>query len=115
METITRRLIKPEDLNPANKLFGGKLLQWIDEVGVIYVYGKFNETRLVTTEMRDVYFRCSPSSGDIIEFTGEIIEERKASVWIRVRVKNVTVESKEVIDCSLRFAFLDRMRGKSEN
>ena len=33
MEYNTRKWIKPEDLNPNHTLFGGRLLQWIDEEG----------------------------------------------------------------------------------
>jgi len=32
----TRKLIKPEDLNGRNTLFGGGLLAWIDEECAIY-------------------------------------------------------------------------------
>ena len=31
MNFHTRKWVKPEDLNPNNNLFGGRLLQWIDE------------------------------------------------------------------------------------
>lgn len=31
MKYYSRRLVKPEHLNPANTLFGGQLLSWIDE------------------------------------------------------------------------------------
>ncbi len=31
MNYHTRKWVKPEDLNPNQSLFGGKLLQWIDE------------------------------------------------------------------------------------
>ena len=31
-----RKLVKPEDLNAANSLFGGTLMAWIDEACVLY-------------------------------------------------------------------------------
>jgi acyl-CoA hydrolase len=31
MRFHTRKWVKLEDLNPNNSLFGGRLLQWIDE------------------------------------------------------------------------------------
>ena len=31
-----RRLVKPEDLNPANFLFGGRIMEWADEAGALY-------------------------------------------------------------------------------
>ena len=36
MNFHTRKWVKPEDLNPNQSLFGGKLLQWIDEESALY-------------------------------------------------------------------------------
>jgi|TARA_B110000908_G_scaffold4217_1_gene5504 acyl-CoA hydrolase len=33
----TRRWVKPQDLNPNGTLFGGRILEWIDEEIGIYV------------------------------------------------------------------------------
>ena len=35
MKFYSRRLVMPEHLNSANRLFGGKLLSWIDEEAFI--------------------------------------------------------------------------------
>ena len=36
MKYRTRKLIKPEDLNSRETLFGGQLLKWIDEEAAIF-------------------------------------------------------------------------------
>jgi acyl-CoA hydrolase len=106
-----KKLVMPEDLNPEGTLFGGKLLQWIDEVGVIYVYETFKETKIITTELKNVYFKCFPKSGDIVEFLVCTQEVRKASVWLNIIAKNITHEkSPEVINCQIRFAFLNKLK-----
>jgi acyl-CoA hydrolase len=106
-----KKLVMPEDLNPAETLFGGKLLQWLDEVGVIYIYETFREKKIVTTELKNVYFKCSPKSGDIVEFIVSTEEERKASVWLNVIAKNITHENNPVvINCKIRFAFSDKLK-----
>jgi len=44
----TRRLIKPEDLNGQNALFGGRLLSWIDEECYIYCACQMESNNIVT-------------------------------------------------------------------
>lgn len=48
MNFHTRKWVKPEDLNPNQSLFGGRLLQWIDEEGVIYAIVQLGNLYLVT-------------------------------------------------------------------
>lgn len=36
MRFHTRKWVKPEDLNPNGTLFGGRLLQWVDEEAALY-------------------------------------------------------------------------------
>jgi hypothetical protein len=45
----TRKWVKPEDLNPNHTLFGGRLLQWIDEEAVIYAIVSW---QLISGELR---------------------------------------------------------------
>ena len=37
MKYHTRKWVKPEDLNPNHTLFGGRLLEWIDEEAEIFM------------------------------------------------------------------------------
>ena len=48
MRFSTRKLIRPEDLNANNTLFGGSLLRCIDEEAGIYAMSKLNSKRVVT-------------------------------------------------------------------
>ena len=48
MQFHTRKLIRPEDLNARNTLFGGALLRWIDEESGIYAMTKLNSKNVVT-------------------------------------------------------------------
>ena len=44
MNFYTRKLIKPEDLNSRGTLFGGRLLQWIDEEAAVYAMCQLETT-----------------------------------------------------------------------
>ena len=51
MNYHTRKWVKPEDLNPNGTLFGGRLLQWIDEELGIYAIIQLEISRTVTQFM----------------------------------------------------------------
>lgn len=63
-----RKLVKPDDLNHANTLFGGKLLQWSDEAAVIYAMCQIGSKSIVTLKMSEVLFKNPARSGDVLEF-----------------------------------------------
>ena len=56
MNFHTRKWVKPEDLNPNQTLFGGKLLQWIDEEAVIYAIVQLENPRVVTKFISEINF-----------------------------------------------------------
>ncbi len=67
MRFFTRKLIRPEDLNANNTLFGGSLLRWIDEEAGIYAMSKLRSKRVVTKYMSEINFVSSAQQGDVIE------------------------------------------------
>jgi acyl-CoA hydrolase len=67
MRFFTRKLIRPEDLNANNTLFGGSLLRWIDEEAGIYAMSKLHSKRVVTKYMSEINFVNSAKQGDVIE------------------------------------------------
>ena len=49
MRFYSRKIVKPQDLNPNGTLFGGAVLSWIDEEAAIYVLcqlGKGNSYKI---------------------------------------------------------------------
>jgi acyl-CoA hydrolase len=67
MNFHTRKWVKPEDLNPNQSLFGGRLLQWIDEEAVIYAIVQLENPYVVTKFISEINFIKAPKQGDIIE------------------------------------------------
>ena len=67
MKFYSRKLIKPENLNPRNTLFGGALLRWIDEEASIYAMSKLGSKNVVTKYMSEINFVNSAQKGDVIE------------------------------------------------
>ena len=88
MNFHTRKWVKPEDLNPNETLFGGRLLQWIDEEAALYAIIQLENKRVVTKYMSDINFVSSAEQGDIIEIGIEVADFGRTSLTLRCEVRN---------------------------
>lgn len=88
MNYNTRKWIKPEDLNPNHTLFGGKLLQWIDEEAALYAIIQLETPRCVTKFISEINFVSSAKQGDIIEIGIEATSFGRTSITLRCEVRN---------------------------
>ena len=88
MNYHTRKWIKPEDLNPNLTLFGGRLLQWIDEESALYAIIQLETPRCVTKFISEINFVSSAKQGDIIEIGIEATEFGNTSITLTCNVRN---------------------------
>lgn len=88
MNFHTRKWVKPEDLNPNGSLFGGRLLEWIDEEAALYTIIQLENQRVVTKYMSEIDFKSSAKQGDIIEIGLEVVSFGKSSINLKCRVRN---------------------------
>ncbi|TRO66548.1 acyl-CoA thioesterase [Christiangramia sabulilitoris] len=88
MRFHTRKWIKPQDLNPNGTLFGGRLLEWIDEECALYSIVQIENPKTVTKYMSEIDFRSSAHQGDIIEIGIEVLKFGKASLTLKCKVRN---------------------------
>ncbi|TNE55170.1 MAG: acyl-CoA thioesterase [Bacteroidetes bacterium] len=89
MNFYSRKLIKPEDLNANNTLFGGKLLQWIDEEAGIYAMTKLDSPKVVTKYMSEINFVSSARQADVIEIGLRFIAVGRTSITFACEVRNL--------------------------
>lgn len=88
MNYHTRKWIKPEDLNPNHTLFGGRLLQWIDEEAALYAIIQLETPRCVTKYISEINFISSAKQGDIIEIGIEATDFGNTSITLTCNVRN---------------------------
>ncbi|MGC5746540.1 acyl-CoA thioesterase [Chryseobacterium sp. NFX27] len=88
MNYHTRKWVKPEDLNPNHSLFGGRLLQWIDEEAALYAIIQLENTKVVTKFISEINFVSSAKQGDIIEIGIEATHFGSSSVTLKCNVRN---------------------------
>lgn len=88
MRFHTRKWIKPQDLNPNASLFGGRVLEWIDEECALYSIIQLENPRVVTKYMSEINFQSSAIQGDIVEIGIEVIKFGKTSLSLKCEVRN---------------------------
>jgi acyl-CoA hydrolase len=84
-ETIQHRIIFPGDLNNHNTLFGGKALEWMDEVAHITAT-RFAKKEMITISSENIRFINPVNSGDIIEIKGKIQKKGRVRLTILVSI-----------------------------
>lgn len=119
MNYHTRKWVKPEDLNPNGTLFGGRLLQWIDEELGIYAIIQLEIPRTVTKFMSEIDFVSSAKQGDIIEIGMEVLAFGNSSITLKCSVRNklthkTIIEIDKIVMVSLGENGLPLKHGKSE-
>ena len=119
MNFHTRKWIKPEDLNPNGTLFGGRLLQWIDEEAALYAIIQLENPKTVTKYMSEINFKSSSVKGDIIEIGISAIKFGATSITLCCEVRNVMTREVIITIDTIVMVSLDqdgkpRPHGKSE-
>jgi len=87
MRYYSRKIIKPQDLNPNGTLFGGAVLSWIDEEAAIFVLCQLSNARIVTKYMSEINFVSSAKLGDVIEIGMETVKFGRTSITIKCEVR----------------------------
>ncbi|MFT4092281.1 MAG: hotdog domain-containing protein [Niabella sp.] len=88
MNFHTRKWVKPEDLNPNHTLFGGRLLQWIDEEAALYAIVQLENKHVVTKFISEINFISAPKEGDIIEIGIIATHFGNTSITLKCEVRN---------------------------
>ncbi|MEP6343354.1 MAG: hotdog domain-containing protein [Maricaulaceae bacterium] len=103
----TRKLIKPEDLNGRNTLFGGRLMSWIDEECAVYAVCQMNTHNIVTKYISEMNFVAPAYQGDIIEIGVETVKTGRTSLTLRCEVRNKDSKQSIITIDSLVFVAVD--------
>ena len=81
-----RVVMMPRDTNPMGTIFGGLILSYIDQAGVVEAL-KVTDRKLVTVAMHEVKFIAPVFVGDLVSFYGEVLKVGHTSITIRVTVE----------------------------
>jgi acyl-CoA hydrolase len=112
-KSIAHRLIMSGDLNAANTLFGGKLIQWVDEAASIYVMELLRTHNVVTKKISEVLYNEPTKIGDVLEFLFrvKIVGGTSLTVECIVRTKQIDHDDtmRIILNCDLVFVKIDKL------
>lgn len=91
VETV--HIVRPNHLNGANRLFGGILMQWIDEVAGI-VAKRHSRSNVITASVDNLRFLKGAYQNEMIVIIGKITYVGTTSMEVRV---DTYVENREGI------------------
>jgi acyl-CoA hydrolase len=107
MRFLSRKLVQPNDLNANNTLFGGKLLQWVDEEAGIYAAVETNHKRVVTKTISTINFISPAFQGDVVEIGVALKRVGNTSITLEVLVRDLTTQKTIVGIDELVFVCVD--------
>ncbi|MHB1492546.1 MAG: acyl-CoA thioesterase [Thermoplasmataceae archaeon] len=108
--TAIERLVLPPDTNIFNALYGGRLVEWIDNVASIVSF-KHSRRRTVTGSMDSIFFLSQIRMGDIVTMKGRINYVGKTTMEIEVDVfseESLTGEKKFATKAYLTYVAIDQ-------
>lgn len=77
-------LIQPSHLNGGNRLFGGTLLNWIDEVAAITAMRHAGIKTVTTAAIDHLEFKAGAYLNDLIVLIGYVVYTGRTSMEVRV-------------------------------
>src|SRR5690554_3170331 len=107
MRFLSRRLVMPNDLNFAGSLFGGRILEWIDEEAYIFASCQLDERSLVTKHIGAISFESSAYQGDVVEFGLGIKNVGRTSVSVTCIVRNKITKQTICVADDIVFVHID--------
>lgn len=110
------KLVLPEHMNQYGYLFGGHLLQWVDEAAWICASLEYPACRFVTVAMDRVEFRKSVRQGAILRFQVKNTKVGSTSVHYVVEVFSDQLRTgggDAIFSTTITFVCLDEQGGKT--
>ena len=107
VETV--RIVRPNHLNGANRLFGGILMQWIDEVAGI-VAKRHSMCNVTTASVDNLTFLHGAYQNDMIVIKGKLtwVGSSSMEVCVDTYVENLSGERHRINNAHFMMVALDK-------
>lgn len=110
-QLVTTHLVKDFDIGVHGNLYGGRMLDWLDEAGALYVHDLFNEEVFVTWKFGETIFHKSVKKMSIVKIYVKNPDIRNSSIGFEAVAK---VGDEEVLTTSMVFVCVDPATGKKK-
>ena len=103
-------LVRPEHLNHHGFLFGGRLLEWLDEQAYIAATTRLKpEANLVTVAIDRVEFKFAVVQGSVLRFRSMLVHTGRTSLTVFTQVfRGRATEEEEIFRAYVTFVCLDK-------
>ena len=85
LQPAIRVVMMPRDINPMGTIFGGIILSYIDQAGMVEAR-KRTVQKLVTVAMHEVKFLAPVFVGDLVSFYTDTVRVGNTSITVRITV-----------------------------
>lgn len=109
-ELITSHFVKQFDLGSNKNLYGGRMLDWLDEAGALYVFNTYKEC-FVTWKIGETIFHKPAKLNSVVKFYVRNPEVRESSVGFEVVVR---VNDEEILTTSMVFVCINPATGRKK-
>ena len=109
-DLVSSRIVMYSDLNAAGRLFGGRMLSWIDEATAMAAMRIMNTQRLVTKKFGEVVFDAPGMLGDVVEIRCRQGREGRTSLTLegQVLVRQVETDAaRQICSCTVVYVAID--------
>tara|TARA_B100001057_G_C22525862_1_gene823787 strand:+ start:257 stop:781 length:525 start_codon:yes stop_codon:yes gene_type:complete len=109
--SVQTKMVLPNDTNPLNTLFGGRLLEWMDEIASISAH-KHSGRVVVTASINNVSFDEPIFAGEIVSLQAKVSRSYNSSmeVFVDVFVENHDGSKKKCNEAIYNFVAIDQNR-----
>lgn len=109
--SMSRKIVMGGDLNGAGRLFGGRLMEWVDENTALFCMAQMGTRQIVTKKISEVIFNQPADLGDILEFLCRVKTAGRTSLTAECLVMTKRIapsdKLKMIVACDLVFVALD--------
>ncbi|WP_061950966.1 acyl-CoA thioesterase [Acidiplasma cupricumulans] len=93
-ESEMSRLVLPEDTNSFGNLYGGRLVEWMDNIASITAF-KHARSKVVTGSIDSLFFLSPVKLGYIVNIHSRITYVTRSTMEVEITVKSENVETAE--------------------
>ena len=107
MDLISTKICKTSDIGVNDNLFGGMMLQWIDEAGGVMAGSLCCSPNMITLKMDEVVFKRPVRVKEHIRIYGQPVKVGRSSLQLEIQALRFSFKShSEELVCSTKILFV---------
>lgn len=107
MQLISTKICKTSDIGINDNLFGGMMLQWIDEAAGALAASTCCSPNMITLKMDEVVFKKPVKVNQHIRIYGKVNEIGRTSISLTIEARRFDFEEQdESVVCSTKMLFV---------